>query len=289
VGKSAGAEVAIGRRLQGKVAVVTGAASGIGAETARLFVEHGARVVVADLQEGPGRALLADLGGEARFARCDVTREEDVAAAVDLAESAFGPLDILVNNAGIVGAVGPIAGTRAEAWDATLAVLLRGVFLGMKHAARVMVPRRSGVILSIASSAGIVGGLGPHAYTAAKHGVVGLTKSVASELAPHGIRVNAVAPGNTVTAMTSAVITGDPADLAGAEAVITRMSALGIAGMPRDVALALLYLASDEARYVTGHTLVVDAGQTAAPARTPFHDAPGQLIREAGRRDRFAT
>jgi NAD(P)-dependent dehydrogenase (short-subunit alcohol dehydrogenase family) len=205
---------------------------------------------------------------------------------VDLAVSAFGRLDVMVNNAGIVGAVGPIAATRAEAWDATIAVLLRGVFLGMKHAARVMVPQRSGVILSIASTAGVVGGLGPHAYTAAKHGVVGLTKSVASELAPHGIRVNAVAPGNTVTAMTAAVIAGDPAATARAETAIAQGSALGIAGMPRDIALALLYLASDDARYVTAHTLVADAGQTAALGRTVFHDAPSELIREAGKRER---
>jgi NAD(P)-dependent dehydrogenase (short-subunit alcohol dehydrogenase family) len=271
-------------RLQGRAAVITGAASGIGAETARVFVANGARVVVADLQEEAGRKVAAQLGEAARFIRCDVTQEANVAAAVDLAVSAFGQLDVMVNNAGIVGAVGPIAQTRVEAWDATLSVLLRGVFLGMKHAARVMSPRKSGVILSIASTAGVVGGLGPHAYTAAKHGVVGLTRSVASELAPLGIRVNAVAPGNTVTAMTSAVIAGDPDDAKTAEAQIAKGAALGIAGMPADIASALLYLASDDARYVTAHTLVVDAGQTAALGRTAFHDAPNEVIREAGKR-----
>ncbi len=272
-------------RLEGKVAVVTGGASGIGAETARVFVANGARVVVADLQEEAGRKLAAQLGEAARFARCDVAREPDVAAAVDLAVSAFGQLDVMVNNAGIVGAVGPIASTSAEAWDATIAVLLRGVFLGMKHAARVMVPRRSGVILSLASTAGVVGGLGPHAYTAAKHGVVGLTKSVASELSAHGIRVNAVAPGNTVTAMTAAVITGDPENVKKTERALARAGPLGIAGKPSDIANALLYLASDEARYVTAHTLVVDAGQTSAIARTAFHDGKNEVIREAGRRE----
>jgi NAD(P)-dependent dehydrogenase (short-subunit alcohol dehydrogenase family) len=270
--------------LQGKVALVTGAASGIGAETARTFVANGARVVVADFQEEAGRKVAAQLGDAARFARCDVTQEKDVAAAVDLAVSAFGQLDVVVNNAGIVGAIGPIATTSAEAWDASIAVLLRGVFLGMKHAARVMVPRKSGVILSLASTAGVVGGLGPHAYTAAKHGVVGLTKSVASELAPYGIRVNAVAPGNTVTAMTASVITGDADDLTKTEQQIAKGSALGIAGLPSDIANALLYLASDEARYVTAHTLVVDAGQTSAIARTSFHDVTNEVVREAGRR-----
>jgi NAD(P)-dependent dehydrogenase (short-subunit alcohol dehydrogenase family) len=272
-------------RLQGKVAVITGAASGIGAETARVFVASGARVVIADFQEEAGRKVAAQLGEAARFARCDVTREPDVAAAVDLAVSAFGQLDVMINNAGIVGAVGPIANTSAEAWDATLAVLLRGVFLGTKHAARVMVPRKSGAIVSIASTAGVVGGLGPHAYTAAKHAVVGLTKSVASELAIHGVRVNAVAPGNTVTAMTSAVITGDPNDTARAEAQIAKGSPLGIAGMPSDIANALLYLSCDDSRYVTGQTLVVDAGQTSScGSRTVFHDAPSEVIREAGKR-----
>ena len=272
------------KRLEGKVAVITGAASGIGAETARMFVANGARVVVADFQEEAGRKVAAQLGEAARFIRCDVTQEADVAAAVDLAVSEFGQLDVMVNNAGIVGAVGPIAKTSAEAWDSTISVLLRGVFLGMKHAARVMVPRKTGAILSIASTAGVVGGLGPHAYTAAKHGVVGLTKSVASELATYGIRVNAVAPGNTVTAMTSAVITGDPNDTAKAEAQIAKGASLGIAGMPSDIANALLYLASEEARYVTAHTLVVDSGQTSAIGRTVFHDAPSEVIREAGKR-----
>jgi len=274
----------LSERLRGKIAVITGAASGIGAETARLFAANGARVVVADLQQEAGAKLTAQLGDAARFVRCDVTREEDVAAAVDLAVRAFGQLDVMVNNAGIVGAVGPIANTTLQAWDATLAVLLRGVFLGMKHAARVMSPRRSGSILSLASVAGVVGGLGPHAYTAAKHGVIGLTKSVASELAPLGIRVNAVAPGSTVTAMTSTVITGNPDDTAATEAAIARGSALGFAAMPADIAHALLYLASDEARYVTAHTLVVDAGVTSALGRPQFHDAQSEVIREAGKR-----
>ena len=136
--------------------------------------------------------------------------ESQVAAAVDLAVSEFGALDIMFNNAGIVGAVGRISEMPTEAWDNTIAILLRGVFLGTKHAARVMLEQNSGVIINTASTAGVMGGLGPHAYTAAKHGVVGLTKSVANELAPNGIRVNAIAPGNTVTAMTASVTTRRP-------------------------------------------------------------------------------
>ena len=271
-------------RLSGKVALVTGAASGIGEGTVGVFVAEGARVVVADLQEEKGQAVAKSLGDAACFVRCDVTNEADIEAAVDEAVLRFGQLDVMVNNAGIVGAVGSIVETSARAFDATMAVLARAVFLGMKHAGRVMIPRKSGSIVSIASTAGIIGGIGPHVYTMAKHGVVGLTKSAASEFSQHGIRVNAVAPGNTVTAMTSDVVSGDPNDLQAVTAAIQGMSPLGIAGFPEDIAAAILYLASDEARYVTGHTLVVDAGETTGGSAGPFHGQPAAVIREAGKR-----
>jgi NAD(P)-dependent dehydrogenase (short-subunit alcohol dehydrogenase family) len=272
-------------RLDGKAAIVTGGASGIGEGTVRRFVAEGASVVIADLQREPGEALAAELGSATRFILTDVTREEDVAAAVDLAVAEFGALDVMFNNAGIVGAIGRIAETPVEAWDRTVAVLMRGVFLGMKHAARVMVPRRSGSIISTSSTAGILGGLGPHCYTACKHAVIGLTKSVASELGASGIRVNAISPGNTVTAMTSAVITGDHTATEAATARIASTSPLGIAGFPEDIANAALYLASDEARYVSGHTLVVDAGQTTAGSTSRFHFQASALLREAGVRE----
>jgi len=271
-------------RLEGRTAVITGAASGIGAGTARLFVEEGARVVVADMQIDAGKALVDELGESARFAEVNVLDEAQVAAAVDLAVAEFGRLDIMFNNAGIVGAVGRISEMSVEAWDNTIGILLRGVFLGVKHAARVMLPQNSGVILNTASTAGVLGGLGPHAYTAAKHGVIGLTKSVANELAPNAIRVNAIAPGNTVTAMTASVTTGDHEDLEATNARIASMSPLGYAGVPDDIAAAALYLASDDARYVSGHTLVVDAGQTTA-GMTPnrFNIGSNREFHEAGR------
>ena len=275
----------MGERLKGRVAVVTGGARGIGEGTVRRFVEEGASVIISDLQAEAGEALARELGAAARFIRTDVTREEDVAAAVDLAVREFGRLDCMINNAGIVGAIGSIKDTSVKAWDATIAVLLRGVFLGMKHAARVMIPQQSGSIVSLASTAGVMGGLGPHAYTAAKHAVVGLTKSVASELGQHHIRVNAVAPGNIVTPLTADVVTGDPANYGVTEEAIRVMSPLGIAGFPIDIANALLYFASDEARYVTGHTLVVDAGQTTGAVPSVFHQMEAGIIREAGRRD----
>lgn len=287
------------RRLDGKTAVITGGASGIGAGTAELFAEHGANVVVADLQEDAGRAFVADLaerfGDVARFAPCDVTSEGDVAAAVDLAVAEFGRLDIMFNNAGIVGVVGRISETDVDAWDHTMAILLRGVFLGTKHAARVMTASNGdasnegnggsgGVIINTSSVAGVVGGLGPHAYTTAKHAVVGMTRSVANELAPNGIRVNAISPGSTVTAMTAKVTTGDADDVDGATDLIASGSPLGVAGLPADIAAAALYLASDDARYVSGHNLVVDAGlTTAGAAPTPFNVGRSRQFHEAGR------
>jgi NAD(P)-dependent dehydrogenase (short-subunit alcohol dehydrogenase family) len=274
-------------RLDGKVAVVTGGASGIGAGTVRRFVEEGASCVIADIQDDAGRALAAELGDVAVFHHTDVTSEDDVQAAVALASERFGRIDVMFNNAGIVGAIGSITQTSYAAWNETIAVLLSSVFLGMKHAGAAMVAQASGSgsIISTSSTAGILGGLGPHVYTAAKHGVIGLTKSVANELAPHGIRVNAISPGNTATAMTASVIAGDHTDVEAAAKKIGSGSPLGYAGLPIDIANAALYLASDESRYVTGHTLVVDAGQTTAgmlPQR--MHLATGGLIGEAGRR-----
>lgn len=275
-------------RLEGKVAVITGGASGIGAGTARRFVEEGARVVLADIQGDAGEALSSELGNVATFIHCDVTVEADVEAAVQRAVATFGRLDVMFNNAGIVGAIGPISETPIEAWDRTVDILLRSVFLGMKHASRVMIPQGSGSIISTSSTAGIMGGLGPHVYTAAKHGVIGLTKSVASELARDGIRVNAISPGNTVTAMTAGVISGNHEDMEGTERHMIAGSALGFASMPVDIANAALYLASEESRNVTAHTLVVDAGQTTMPGNGRFHKGASAIVHEAGRRDTFS-
>lgn len=271
-------------RLEGKVAVVTGGASGIGEGTVRRFVAEGASVVVADIQEAAGESLVSELGGATRFVRADVTSEDDIAAIVDHAVAEFGRLDVMFNNAGILGVVGPVADTPIDGWDHTVSVLLRSVFLGMKHAARVMTPQGSGSIISTSSTAGILGGLGPHCYTACKHGVIGLTKSVASELAGSGIRVNAISPGSTVTAMTSMVITGDHTATERATEAIAAGSALGRAGVPADIANAVLYLASDDSSYVTGHTLVVDAGQTTMAGLARFHQQASGVVHEAGRR-----
>jgi len=273
-----------GPRLDGRVALVTGAASGIGAETVRRFVAEGAACVGIDLQEEPGRALAASLGEVVRFVPGDVTVEAEVAAAVDRAVADFGRLDVVFNNAGIIGAVGPLVTTDVEAWDATMAVLLRAVFLGMKHGARIMIPQRSGVILSMASTAGLVGGLGPHAYTAAKHAVIGLTRSAASELGQHGIRVNAIAAGNIATPMTATVIAGDADAVPTAHEFIEATSPLGRGGVPADIAAAAAFLASDDAAYISGHCLVADAGQTSGGGPGTFSGVEAAMLREAGRR-----
>jgi len=277
----------MGTRLEGKVAVITGGASGLGEATARLFVEEGARVVIADLQEEGGKALASELGSNACFARTDVTREEDIAGAVDQAVATWGRLDCMFNNAGIVGAVGPIDELQVEEYDATMAVLLRGVFLGTKHAARVMKPQGSGSILSTSSIAGLQGGLGPHTYAAAKAALIGFTRNVAAELARYGVRVNCIAPGNMATPMVAELITGDPDRVRTAEKGLARMSPLpGRAGVARDIAHAALWLASDDAGYVTGHTLTVDGGLTIGASNTPppqfLEHSP--MIRERGRR-----
>jgi NAD(P)-dependent dehydrogenase (short-subunit alcohol dehydrogenase family) len=271
-------------RLAGKVAVITGAASGIGAETASRFVDEGARVVVADVQVDGSRAVAERLGPAAVAAQCDVTSEEQVAAAVDLAVERFGRLDVMFNNAGIIGATGPIARSVMSDVDFTFDVILRGAFVGMKHAARVMEPQQSGVILTTSSPAGLVGGLGAHAYSAAKAAVIGLTQSVAAELRPKGIRANTIVPGAVVSAMTADIVAGDHKDLDTAARILQESALMGRPGYPSDIAAAALYLASDDAAFVTAATLVVDGGRVGAPGDSPYARGEPFTMLEAGRR-----
>ncbi len=269
-------------RLKDKVAVITGGAMGIGAVTAKRFVAEGCQVVIGDIQGDYGKAFTAQFGDRAAFMVCDVTREDQVAGLVDLACSQFGKLDIMFNNAGIVGTVGPIDKTPADEWNATLAVLINGVFFGMKHAARVMKPAQRGSIISMASTAGLMGGLGPHAYAAAKHAVVGMTKNVAAELCHAGIRVNAIAAASMATPMVANVLTGDPGNIEEAKRILAETSPLrGRPGLAEDVANAALWLASDEAGYTTGHILTTDAGATTgASAVSPVFSESGPMMRE---------
>jgi NAD(P)-dependent dehydrogenase (short-subunit alcohol dehydrogenase family) len=272
-------------RLEGKVAAITGAASGIGEATARRFVEEGASVVLGDIQTDLGEALAAELGDAALFRRCDVTVEDDVAGLVDAAVETFGRLDVMMNNAGIVGARGPIAQISAEEFKFTMDVLLTGTFYGMKHAARVMQPQGSGSIISVASTAGVQGGLGPHVYAAAKHAVVGLTKNIASELCRSGVRANCLAPGSVVTPLVAMAHLDDHRALDEVTATLAEESPiLGRPGMPIDVANGALYLACEESGNTNGHCLVIDAGLVtgSSPGNPPFSE-PMAMMREAGR------
>lgn len=253
-------------RLEGKVAVITGGASGIGKQTVKLFAAEGARLVIADVDDARGHALAAEIGEHTIYQHTDVAQESDVAAAFDLAAARFGRLDCVLNNAGIAGARGPIADTSVAEFDATLTVLLRGVFLGMKHAARLMIPNGAGTIISTASVAGLTAGHGPHIYSAAKAAVINLTRSVAMELAESGIRVNCICPGFIATP-----IFGKAAGLSAEQAEQTiglvtagaaRVQPLGRVGQPEDVAQAALWLASADSSFVTGQALVVDGGLT---------------------------
>ena len=272
-------------RLEGKTALITGAASGIGATAVERFVSEGCRVCLCDIQAEQGQALADKCGDGNIFVPCDVTDEDAVAAAVDAAVAAFGHLDIVFHSAGIVGAVGPIATTPGKEWRFSIDVLLNGTFYAVKHAARVMQPRGKGSIITMASTAGLMGGLGPHAYAAAKHGVVGLTRNVATELAGHGVRVNAIAAASMATPMVANVLTGDPADIDGARRKLEEASPLrGRAGLAEDVANAVLWLASDESGYTTGHTLTTDAGITiGATVEGPAFAEYEPIIREAGK------
>ncbi len=250
-------------RLKDKVAVVTGGANGIGRATVLRFLDEGARVVVADLNEANGQETLslAAQAGHAealRFMPCDVASEEDIQAAVEYALGDFGRLDCFFNNAGIGGAFGSIVETPVEDWDYSTGVLLRSVFLGMKHAGRAMMEQgEGGSIISTASVAGLGGGAGPHCYSACKAGVVNLTRTVAAELAAFRIRVNAVAPG---TIMTDLFHGGDPE---GKRAQVLDNQPWPELGVPDNIATAVLFLASEDAAFVTGETIVVDGGQLA--------------------------
>lgn len=248
-------------RLQGRTAVITGAASGIGAASARRFVDEGANVLVADMNEEKGRAVVEELGADrARFLRVDVSKEEQVAAAVDEAVGTWGSLDIMFNNAGFGGALGPIETTSEDDYDLTMDVLVKGVFLGIKHATRVMRPQGEGSVINTASVAGLQAGWSPHLYSVAKAAVIHLTKSTALELGEHGIRCNCICPGVIATPLAAGHPATTDEQLDTFKNSLGKTQVLGRVGDPVDIANAAVYLASDESAYVTGHAQVVDGG-----------------------------
>jgi len=269
--------------LKDKVALVTGGASGIGEGTVRKFVEEGARCVVVDLQIERAQALVEELGDTCLAFAADVASEEGVAGAVDFSVEKFGKLDIVFNNAGILGSVGPIKDISSEGWHRTIDVLLSSVFFGIKHATRVM-EGNGGVIINTASTAGVRAGLGPHIYTAAKHGVIGLSQSVAPELGPKGIRCNVICPGGTVTGLTARLAVGDHTNLEEATKVIGSANPMGRGGRVEDIANAVCFLASSEASFVNGAVFVVDGGgEVIADRNSTFVAMDSITVQEADR------
>ena len=269
-------------RLDGKVAIITGGGSGIGRAAALTFLRESARVVIGDLNEAglaetvalaraQGHAdRLAALGG-------DVSAEPHVAGLVDLAVERFQGLDCIFNNAGVGGAFGPIGETTAEEWDFTFAVLVRGVFLGIKHASnRMKAQGRGGSIINTASVAGIGGGAGSHAYSAAKAAVANLTRSVSTELAAHRIRVNAIAPGMIRTPLA----TGHREEAW--DRLVREKQPWPEPGLPQHIADTALFLAGEESRFITGQLIVVDGGLTAQGPDLFGHGESSRMLRKAG-------
>ena len=253
---------AAGGVLANRIALVTGAASGIGRAAAELFAEQGAAVVVSDLDPAGEEtvAAITKAGGRATFVQADISVEAEVEALVQGVESQYGALDAAFNNAGIPGLpMLPFEDLDIDSWERMNSINLRGVWLCMKHEFAVMVPRRRGTIVNTASAAGLVGTAKAAAYTAAKHGVIGLTRAGAVEHGPNGIRVNAIAPGLTRTGMVAPLFDIPEFNIEAAVAGVP----LGRLAEPREMAEAALWLTSSSSSFVTGHVLVADGGFTA--------------------------
>jgi NAD(P)-dependent dehydrogenase (short-subunit alcohol dehydrogenase family) len=245
-----------------KVAFVTGAASGIGREAALAFARKGAKVVAADISEQGNQEtvhLIEDQGGQAIAVKCDVTRSEDVKAALDKTVEAFGRLDFAFNNAGIEPRnPAPTAEYEEEEWNRIIDINLRGVFLCMKHEIPLILKQGGGAIVNTSSGAGIIGIKGSPAYTAAKHGVIGLTKAAALDYAAQNIRVNAVCPGYIDTPMMGRFTGGTDEG----RAQVIAEEPIGRMGKPEEIAAAVVWLCSDAAAFMVGHAMVIDGGQT---------------------------
>ncbi len=256
-------------KLEGKVAVITGAASGIGEASAHRFAAEGAALLLADMNDARGEGVAACLragGAKATYVHADVSREDHVKAMIDAAVSQHGRLDVVFNNAGFGGTSGPIAEIPVDEFDATMGVLLRGVFLGIKHGAPILAAQGSGSIINTASVAGLRTGHAPHVYSVAKAAVVQLTKTVAMELGEQGVRVNCICPGGIATPLLAQAFATE--GTAEADALALTRQALAFAqplrrsGLPEDIAAAAVWLASEDAAFVNGHALVVDGGLT---------------------------
>ncbi len=256
----------MGDRLRGKIAFITGACSGIGLATARLFIAEGAHVLAADIQDDRGAELEHDLEGKLKYCRCDVMQPEQIQRAIDLAAAHFGGLDIVFNNAGAAGERGGIEELTLDGWDRTQALLLRSVVAGTKFALPHLKARGGGSIVNTSSVSALATGHAPIAYAAAKAAVLHFSKLAAADLARHRVRVNAVVPGFIATPIFGR---HRGLDRDGAERLAATLAEnagslqpAGRTGTPDDIAQAVLYFASDAAGFVTGTHLVVDGGLT---------------------------
>jgi NAD(P)-dependent dehydrogenase (short-subunit alcohol dehydrogenase family) len=251
-------------RLQGKVAIVTGASGGIGAATAKRFVEEGAKVLLVDLDEGAVAKVAKAIGGEASHVAADVSDPQKVRSFVEVAVERYGGLDVMFANAGIEGAVAPVGDYPLDKFDRVLAVNVRGPFLAIRESVPHMVQRGGGSIIITSSAAGLVGAAGLSAYVASKHAVMGLTKAAAIDLGPQGIRVNTINPGPIENRMMRSIETQASPDHADQvkEAFLQRIP-LGRYGSNEECAALAAFLASDESSYSTGTSFVLDGGYVA--------------------------
>lgn len=274
------------QRLEGKVAVITGAASGIGLATLELFVAEGARVIAADVQADAGQALAARYPGVVSFARCDVTQPAQIKAAIEQAVALFGGLDILFSNAGAGGSLAGVENFDADGWDQTHALLLRSVAAGASYAVPHMRQRGGGSIINTSSVSALQAGYAPLAYSVAKAGVLHYTRLAAAELSAHRIRINAIVPGFIATSIFGGIMNLNPEQAAQLAGQIAERSGtanpIGRSGLPRDIAEAALFLASDAAGFVTGTHLTVDGGLTIGPRHAWDPNAAGPMTDALG-------
>ncbi len=273
-------------RLEGKIAVITGAASGIGLATVALFVEQGARVIAADRQVDAGQALAERFPGQVRFEACDVTRSAELKQAIDAAATHFGGLDILFSNAGAGGSLAGVEAFDEAGWDATQALLLRSVAAGAAYAVPHMKRRGGGAIINTSSISALQAGYAPLAYSVAKAGVLHYTRLAATELSAHNIRINAIVPGFIATSIFGGIfnLEGDAARQM-TQRIAERSGTanpIGRAGLPRDIAEAALFLASDAAGFITGTHLTVDGGITIGPRHAWDPNTPGPMTAALG-------